>query len=81
MGSGRGSNPPVPPSLNKGGGKREKGKIMQHSIIFCNHKRIKNQEPTNVGQELGLKGTESTLLSPLKVLTGIWCSKVSNPRH
>ena len=72
---------PPPPPPNKGGRKREKGKIMQHSIIFCKQKRIKKQELTNVGQELGLKGTESILLSPLKVLTGIWCSKVSTPRH
>ena len=42
---------------SQGGGKREKkGNIMQHCAIFCNPKR---QEPTNTGQEPGLKGAGS----------------------
>ena len=42
---------------SQGGRKQaKKGKIMQHCMIFCNQKNAKRQEPTNTGQELGLKG-------------------------
>ena len=41
----------------KGGRKQEKKeKTIQHCAIFCNRKNAKRWEPTNTGQELGLKG-------------------------
>jgi len=49
----------------KGGRKREKKeKTMQHCAIFCNRKNAKRWEPTNTGQELGLKGMGSVRCPP-----------------
>jgi len=45
---------------SQGGGKKgEKGKIMQHCVIFRNRKNAKGREPKNTGREPGLKGTGS----------------------
>ena len=37
---------------------------MQHCAIFCNRKNAKRWEPTNTGQELGLKGMGSVRCPP-----------------
>ena len=37
---------------------------MQHCPIFLNRKNAKRWEPTNTGQELGLKGTGSGRFKP-----------------
>ena len=48
-----------------GGGEREKkGKMMQQCTIFCNQKNAKRWEPTNTGQEPGLKGMGSGRFKP-----------------
>jgi len=45
-------------------GAGEKGKIMQHCAIFCNRKNAKRREPTNTGQEPGIKGMGSGRFKP-----------------
>ena len=76
------SCPPSPPPQQRW---REEGKDENyatfHNILQPKKNKEAGADKCRAGQELGLKGTERTLLSALKVFTSIWCSKVSNPRH
>ena len=47
------------------GSKRKREKLCNIAqIIFCNQKNEKRWDPTNTGQEPGLKGTESEQINP-----------------
>ena len=47
-----------------GSGRKRKKLSIQHCAIFCNRKNAKRWEPTNTGQELGLKGMGSVRCPP-----------------